>query len=57
MAKAAATVGRDKAKAWEYHGQRFPHTVIARELGIHRQTVASVDNREASVEWHPAINP
>jgi len=39
MAVAKAVVEDNKSRAWEYHCQRYPHTVIARELGITRQTV------------------
>ena len=39
MRLSRAVIEEKKSKAWEYHCQGYPHTVIAKELGIDRKTV------------------
>jgi len=39
MRLSRAAIEEKRSKAWEYHCQGYPDTVIARELGIDRKTV------------------
>jgi hypothetical protein len=41
MGKSKEATERDMARAWHLHCQRYSHSLIAKELGLRRDTVGT----------------